>query len=103
MQVPLSMVVKYEQPHPQPSNQMIEKIREVIADLNADDWKKRDRAQATLVNMGPVATSILKKLRDSQPPEAQQRIDTVLKELEKQKADPRTAGAAAPVPPAFDH
>jgi hypothetical protein len=103
MQVPLAMVVKYEQPQPQPSNQMIEKIREVIADLNADDWKKRDRAQATLVNMGPVATSILKKLRDSQPPEAQQRIDTVLKELEKQKVDPRTAGAVAPVPPAFDH
>ena len=102
MQVPLAMVVKYEQPQPQPSNQMIEKIREVIADLNADDWKKRDRAQATLVNMGPVATSILKKLRDSQPPEAQQRIDTVLKELERQKVDPRTAGAVAPLPPAFD-
>ena len=95
MQVPLAMVVKYEQPQPQPSNQMIEKIREVIADLNADDWKKRDRAQATLVNMGPVAAGILKKLRESQPPEAQQRIDAVLKDLEKQKTDQRTAGAGA--------
>ena len=94
IQVPVSMVVRYEQPQPQPSNQMIEKIREVIADLNADDWKKRDRAQAQLVNMGPVAVGVLRKLRDSQPPEAQQRIDAVLKELEKQKADPRTAGAA---------
>jgi hypothetical protein len=68
------------------------KSREVIADLNADDWKKRDRAQATLVNMGAVASGVLKKLRDSQPPEAQQRIDAILKELEKQKTEARTAG-----------
>jgi hypothetical protein len=100
MQVPVAMVVKYEQPQPQPSNQMIETIRAVIAELNADDWKKRDRAQAQLVNMGPVAAGILRKLRDSQPPEAQQRIDTVLKELEKQKGDPRAVGAAATMPAA---
>jgi hypothetical protein len=93
MQVPVATVVKYEQPQPQPSNQMIDKIKEVIADLNADDWKKRDRAQASLVGMGPVAAGVLKKMRESQPPEAQQRIDAVLKELEKRK-DPRTAGAA---------
>ena len=92
MQVPPAMVVRYEQPQPQPSGQMVEKIKEVIADLNADDWKKRDRAQATLVNMGPVAVGVLKRLRETQPPEAQQRIDAVLKELEKQKADQRTAG-----------
>ena len=98
MQVPLGMVVKYEQPQPQPSNQMIDKIREVIADLNADDWKKRDRAQATLVGMGPVAAGVLKKMRESQPPEAQQRIDAVLKELEKQKTAGAAAGAAVPGP-----
>jgi hypothetical protein len=71
---------------------MVDKIKEVIADLNADDWKKRDRAQAQLVGMGPVAAGVLRKLRESQPPEAQQRIDAVLKELEKQK-DPKGAGA----------
>lgn len=99
MQVPLGMVVSYQQPQPQPSTQMIETIREVIADLNADDWKKRDRAQGTLVNMGPVAAGILKKLRESQPPEAQQRIDAVLKELEKQKASGQAAGAAGATRP----
>ena len=100
MKVPVALVVKYEQPQPQPSNQMIDKIKEIIADLNADDWKKRDRAQGQLVAMGPVATGVLKKLRDAQPPEAQQRIDTVLKELEKQKADPKAAGASTnPAPP----
>jgi hypothetical protein len=96
MTVPLAVVVKYEQPQPQPSNQMVDKIREVIADLNADDWKKRDRAQAALVNMGPVAGGVLKKMRDAQPPEAQQRIDAILKELDKQKPGRPTAGAAAP-------
>ena len=99
MQVPLATVVRYQQPQPQPSTQMIEKIREVIADLNADDWKKRDRAQGTLVDMGPVATGILKKLRESQPPEAQQRIDAVLKELEKQKSGHQPAGAPAATRP----
>ena len=99
MQVPLGMVVNYQQPQPQPSTQMIEKIREVIADLNADDWKKRDRAQGTLVNMGPVASGTLKKLRESQPPEAQQRIDAVLKELEKQKTGGQAAGGGGATRP----
>jgi len=93
MKVPVALVVKYEQPQPQPSTQMIDKIKEVIADLNADDWKKRDRAQGQLVSMGPVAAGVLRKLRDAQPPEAQQRIDAVLKELEKAKGD-KTAGAS---------
>lgn len=98
MQAPLAMVVKYEQPQPQPSKLMIEKIREVIGDLNADDWKKRDRAQASLVGMGPVASGILKVLRDSQPPEAQQRIDAILKELEKIKPGQPGAGPPATAP-----
>jgi hypothetical protein len=93
IKVPVALVVKYEQPQPQPSTQMIDKIKEIIADLNADDWKKRDRAQGQLVSMGPVAAATLRKLREAQPPEAQQRIDAVLKELEKQKADPKSAGA----------
>jgi hypothetical protein len=46
------------------------------------------------VGMGPVAAGVLRKLRESQPPEAQQRIDAVLKELDKQKGGPTTAGAA---------
>lgn len=94
MQVPVATVVRYEQPQPQPSQQMVDKIREVIAGLNADDWKKRDRAQAQLVAMGPAAAGVLKKLRDQQPPEAQQRIDAILKELEKPKGEGKTAGAA---------
>ena len=52
--------------------------------------------------MGPVAIGTLKQLRENQPPEAQQRIDTILKELEKQKDDKKPAaggGAGASAVP----
>ena len=71
---------------------MVEQIKATIARLNADDWKERDRAEAQLVAMGPVAIGTLKKLRAGQPPEAQQRIDSVIKQLEKQKATQKASG-----------
>ena len=95
LKVPVANVVKYEQPQPQPSATMVEKIKEFVAELNADDWKKRDRAQAQLVQMGQAAATVLKQVRDAQPPEAQQRIDAILKELEAQKSA-RPAAATAP-------
>jgi hypothetical protein len=102
MRVPVALLVDYNQPQPQPSPEMQERIRGVIADLNADDWKKRDRAQASLVSMGPVAISTLKKMRDNQPPEAQKRIAEILNELEKQKdkksPSPGATGAGSPPP-----
>jgi hypothetical protein len=95
MSVPVSLLGRYEQPQPQPSPPVIETIRGVIGDLNADDWKKRDRAQAQLTAMGPVAIGVLRKLREAQPPEAQQRIDAILKELEQRgKSGAGGAGAA---------
>jgi hypothetical protein len=107
MKVPVALVQTYEQPAPQASKQMIERINEVVGNLNADDWKERDRAEAALLEMGPVAAGVLRKLRENQPPEAQQRIDTILKELEKQRQNERragNAGAAAPAtqPQVFD-
>ena len=73
---------------------MIERIHEVIADLNADDWKKRDRAQGDAGAHGPGGDRRRSSSsRESQPPEAQQRIDSILKELEKAKSGRQTAGA----------
>ncbi len=95
MRVPVSLLVEYNQPQPQPSHEMEDRIRGVIADLNADDWKKRDRAQAALVSMGPVAINTLKKMRENQPPEAQKRIAEILTELEKQK-EKKPTGATSP-------
>jgi hypothetical protein len=47
--------------------------------------------------MGPVAISVLKDLRGAQPPEAQQRIDSVVKELEKQR-DKNPSATSGPKP-----
>ena len=94
--VPVALLVSYEQPQPQPAVGMVEQIKATMAKLNADDWKERDRAEAQLVSMGPVAIGTLKKLRTNQPAEAQQRIDSILKQLEKQKATQKSSGAAAP-------
>jgi hypothetical protein len=100
MRVPLALLEEYTQPQPTPSKEMQEKIGGLIKELGAEDWKARDRAQAGLVNIGPAAIRPLKQLRDGQPPEAQQRIDSILKELEKLREKPAGAkpagGAAGP-------
>ncbi len=83
--IAVALLDEYEQPQPQPSASMIEKIKAIIVELNADDWKQRDRAQAALVGMGPVAASVLKELRVNQPPEAQKAIDIILQKLEEQR------------------
>jgi hypothetical protein len=111
VKVPVALVEEYQQPQPAPAAAMIDRIKTIVADLNADDWKQRDRAEASLVGMGPVAISVLKGLRGSQPPEAQQRIDSIVKELEKQRdgarggSAPKTGPAAAgnaPEPPEIE-
>jgi hypothetical protein len=73
---------------------MVERIRSVVAELNADDWKQRERAEAQLIAMGSAVISVLRELGPGQPPEAQQRIDSILKQLEKGAAP---ASAVSPV------
>jgi hypothetical protein len=92
MRVPVALVEEYNQPAPQPSDVLIQKVREQVAQLNADDWKARDRAETQLVGMGPVIIGTLKQMRGGQAPEAQQRIDSVLKQLEKQPGGHKTPG-----------
>ncbi|HEX2971546.1 MAG TPA: hypothetical protein VHP11_04400 [Tepidisphaeraceae bacterium] len=102
LNVPVSLVKEYSQPRPQPSAAVIEGIKALVAELNADDWKQRDRAQERLVTMGSIVIPTLKQLRGEQSPEAQQRIDLMLKQLDKGAAGPsnsQPAGAVAPVPP----
>jgi hypothetical protein len=85
VKVPVALLSEYQQPSPAPADQMVDRIKATVKELNAEDWKVRDHAEATLVAMGPVAFGVLKELRSAQPPEAQQRIDSVIKELEKQR------------------
>jgi hypothetical protein len=106
MKVPVALVEEYNQPAPSPSEAMVKKVTELVAELNADDWKARDRAEARLVGMGQIVAATLKQLRGAQAAEAQQRIDSVLKQLGS-KPDPATApstpatepGAANPPAP----
>src|SRR5262249_6646195 len=83
--VPVALLEEYNQPQPQPAAGMVEKIKAAVANLNADDFKARDRAEAELTSMGTVVVATLKELRASQPPEAQQRIDQILANVAKKK------------------
>jgi hypothetical protein len=83
--IPVALVEEYNQPTPAPAAGMVDKIKSAVSQLNADDWKVRDRAEAELTSMGPVVISVLKELRASQPPEAQQRIDQILANVAKKK------------------
>jgi hypothetical protein len=86
--VPVALLDEYSQPQPQPAANMIEKIKASVAQLNSDDWKQRDKAEAELTAMGPVVVSTLKQMRTSQPPEAQQRIDQILANVAAKKDKP---------------
>ncbi len=86
--VPPAMIDAYSQPFPRPSESVVEKIKTIVQDLNADDWKQRDRAEAELTQMGIAVIGVLKDLRAAQSPESQQRIDSILKQLQKTKTKP---------------
>jgi hypothetical protein len=83
VRVPASLVEEYFQPRPTPSDAVIEAIRKLVIELNADDWRVRDGAQEKLIAMGPIALTTLKQLRPAEQPEAQQRIDLIIPVLEK--------------------
>jgi hypothetical protein len=102
MKVPVALVEEYHQPFPQPSDAVIKQTKDLVAQLNADDWKERDRAETQLVGLGPIVAGTLKQMRGAQNAEAQQRIDSVLKQLAKVGETPKPAGAegATTTPPA---
>jgi hypothetical protein len=88
MTVPVPLINKYENPLPRPSDMMVDKIKAIVTDLAAEDWQRRERAEQQLVTIGTSVVPVLKEVRDVQPLEAQQRIDSVLKQLEKKPEAP---------------
>jgi hypothetical protein len=88
LSVPISLLEEYNQPQPQPGASVLDKIKSLVGELNADDWKQRDKAEADLTSMGTVVSGTLKQLRGSQPPEAQQRIDQILASVSGKKEKP---------------
>jgi hypothetical protein len=83
VKVPVPMIESFTNPQPRPSDSMVDQVKAIVAKLSADDWKQREQAEAQLVSMGAAIVPVLKELNGAQPPEAQQRIDSVLKQLEK--------------------
>jgi hypothetical protein len=62
---------------------MVTKIKDLVAQLNADDWNARQKAQEQLVAMGNIVGAVLRELRPKQPEEAQSRIDQILAGIDK--------------------
>ena len=81
LSVPVALIERYDQPEPQPSAAMGDRIKGVVGNLDADDWRTRDAAEAELIGMGNAIVPVLRELRSGQPPEAQQRIDQILTKL----------------------
>lgn len=93
VRVPVTLIQAYDQPIPQPSAAVTDRIKALVAELNADDWKQRDRAEEQLTNMGVSVMGVLKALHAEQSPEAQQRIEQVLQRLEQQLSEHRSASS----------
>jgi hypothetical protein len=81
--VPIGLVESYTNPVAVAPPMILDRIKTLVGDLNADDWKQRDAAEHSLVKLGPGVAGTLKEMRDQQPPEAQQRMDSVIKQLTK--------------------
>ncbi len=65
--------------------QVVNRIKAIVVDLNADDWKARDRAESQLTAIGVPVIGVLTELRPTQSAEAQQRIDLVIKTVKDVK------------------
>ena len=94
--VPVSLVAGYEQPRPRPPAQVVGQVKRLVADLVAEDAKRRDRAESELADLGPGIVGVLKELRSGQPPAVQERIDTLVAGIE---ADTKPKTAVPPVQP----
>lgn len=99
MKVPVGLVEQYAQPRPRPSAPTVQKIKSLVGDLAATDWKQRDRSAAQLTAMGPTAAAVLREMRDAQPEEVRQRIDQVLKQIGQGPATRPADHAGAPAQP----
>jgi hypothetical protein len=88
LSVPIGLVETYTNPNAVPPKMILDRIKGLVTSLNSDDWKDRDAAEKQLTTLGPGVASTLKQMRDAQPPEAQQRIDSVLKQVQKPASAP---------------
>ena len=95
-----ALVEQYTNPRPQPPPAIVDLVERLVLELSAEDWRDRDRAQDQIRTIGPVAIKTLRDLHDAQPPEAQQRIDLLLPQLDRAATppDPRSLFPSPPQP-----
>ena len=83
IQIPAALVESYANPSASVPPMVLERIKALVVELNADEFKQRDNAEHQLAKLGIGVIPTLKAMRDQQTPEAQQRIDSVLKQLQR--------------------
>ena len=83
VRVPVDLIDTYSNPSPSVPSMMRDQVAGLVKQLDADDWQARDAAEKQLVKLGPAVGGGLRAVREKQPPEAQQRIDAVLRQLKK--------------------
>jgi hypothetical protein len=81
---------------------MVNRIKQVVRDLDSSDWKVRDRAQSQILAIGPSVMSVLRKIQPTAPAEASQRIDLILHRLTLQLERDARGGADLPASPLND-
>jgi hypothetical protein len=92
LRVPVALVERYAQPLPMPSESVAKQIRQIARDLDSDQWRVRDRAQAKILALGPPVMSVLKQIQPAAPAEASQRIDLIVARLAKELEGPSANG-----------
>jgi hypothetical protein len=99
LEVPVAALQEYFNPQPFPSASLVTKAQEGIKNLNAEDWKAREAAEVSLIALGSSVVSVLEESLASQPPEVQQRLQSVIKRLKK---DVAPAPSRLAPPPGLD-
>lgn len=64
-----------------PPAEMLEKVEKLIAQLGAESYVDREKAQKELIAMGKSIAPILKKHLNNRDPEIRQRLEEIIKTL----------------------
>ncbi len=66
-----------------------DRLARLLADLDADNFARREKASAELARLGPFAEPGLKRLLENNPPaEVRRRVEALLKKLDTRQASP---------------
>jgi hypothetical protein len=85
LSIPADLISSYTNTAAIPNDHAASNVKELVAQLNDDNFRTRESAQAKLLDAGKSILPLLKELRPSQPPEAQTRLDAIIAKLESGK------------------